>query len=156
VIDYVQRWSDRTELPAKQIVAWIGIAEQKFYDWKKRYGKVNEHNSWIPRDPRACLKLGTEDQAVACVPGPSHRAFVVTVSERPHVSVRDFRGREICVRLGGGWPSQQSCTAAVRETRRRPATVRQIRRLRSQMVPVAARLTRGERFRLLYRPCASM
>ena len=37
-------------MPAKQIVAWIGIAEQKFYDWKKRYGKVNEHNAWIPRD----------------------------------------------------------------------------------------------------------
>jgi putative transposase len=46
----VQRWSDRTELSAKQIVAWIGIAEQKFYAWKKRYGKVNEHNGWIPRD----------------------------------------------------------------------------------------------------------
>lgn len=50
VIDYVQRWSDRTEVPAKQIVAWIGIAEPKFYAWKKRYGKVNEHNAWIPRD----------------------------------------------------------------------------------------------------------
>ena len=46
----MQRWSDRSDLPAKQIVAWIGIAEQKFYDWKKRYGKVNEHNAWIPRD----------------------------------------------------------------------------------------------------------
>ena len=22
----------------------------KFYDWRKRYGKVNEHNGWIPRD----------------------------------------------------------------------------------------------------------
>jgi transposase InsO family protein len=46
----VQRWSDRAELPAKQIVAWIAVTEQKFYDWKKRYGKVNEHNGWIPRD----------------------------------------------------------------------------------------------------------
>ena len=22
----------------------------KYYEWKRRYGKVNEHNSWIPRD----------------------------------------------------------------------------------------------------------
>lgn len=22
----------------------------QFYDWKQRYGKVNEHNGWIPRD----------------------------------------------------------------------------------------------------------
>ena len=41
----MRRWSDRTELPAKQIVAWIGIGEQKFYAWKTRYGKANEHNA---------------------------------------------------------------------------------------------------------------
>ena len=28
----------------------MGISSSKFYDWKKRYGKVNEHNGWIPRD----------------------------------------------------------------------------------------------------------
>ena len=28
----------------------MGIPEGKFYDWRKRYGKVNEHNAWIPRD----------------------------------------------------------------------------------------------------------
>ncbi len=31
-------------------IKWLGIAPSKFYDWKRRYGKVNEHNSWIPRD----------------------------------------------------------------------------------------------------------
>lgn len=36
--------------PLSQVVGWIGLARNKFYDWKKRYGKVNEHNSWIPRD----------------------------------------------------------------------------------------------------------
>ena len=24
----------------------------KFYDWRERYGKVNEHNVWVPRDFR--------------------------------------------------------------------------------------------------------
>jgi transposase InsO family protein len=46
----VRYWSDRTEIPAKQIVQWIGISLSKFHDWRKRYGKVNEHNGWIPRD----------------------------------------------------------------------------------------------------------
>ena len=29
---------------------WCGIARGKFYDWRKRYGKVNEHNGLVPRD----------------------------------------------------------------------------------------------------------
>jgi putative transposase len=31
-------------------VPWIGIGTSKFHDWKHRYGKVNEHNAWVPRD----------------------------------------------------------------------------------------------------------
>lgn len=37
-------------MSAKQFVTWLGIRESKFYDWRLRYGKVNEHNAWIPRD----------------------------------------------------------------------------------------------------------
>ena len=43
-------WSDKTEIKAKQMVHWIGITRSKFYDWRRRYGNVNEHNRWIPRD----------------------------------------------------------------------------------------------------------
>lgn len=32
------------------IINWIGITNSKFYDWQSRYGRVNEHNAWIPRD----------------------------------------------------------------------------------------------------------
>jgi putative transposase len=46
----VRRWSDRAEIPAGFFIRRIGIAQSKYYDWKLRYGKVNEHNSWIPRD----------------------------------------------------------------------------------------------------------
>ena len=28
----------------------MGVPEGTFYSWKQRYGKVNEHNGWIPRD----------------------------------------------------------------------------------------------------------
>lgn len=33
-----------------RIVGWAGIQKGKFYDWKDRYGKVNEHNGAVPRD----------------------------------------------------------------------------------------------------------
>jgi putative transposase len=50
VVDYVRYWSGRTSLPATRLVGWIGIGRGKFYQWRGRYGKVNEHNAWIPRD----------------------------------------------------------------------------------------------------------
>jgi transposase InsO family protein len=50
VVDYVRKWSDKTEIAATKMVNWIGITRSKFYDWQFRYGKVNEHNTWIPRD----------------------------------------------------------------------------------------------------------
>ena len=40
----------KTQLPVQQIVQWCGVARGKFYDWRKRYGKVNEHNGLVPRD----------------------------------------------------------------------------------------------------------
>ena len=43
-------WSRRTEVPKKRFVGWVGISQSKFFDWQNRYGKVNEHNGWIPRD----------------------------------------------------------------------------------------------------------
>jgi len=50
VVDFVRRWSDKTEISAERFIAWVGIGTSKFYDWKQRYGRVNEHNGWIPRD----------------------------------------------------------------------------------------------------------
>ena len=37
-------------MSAKQILAWMKVPQGTFYSWKQRYGKVNEHNGWIPRD----------------------------------------------------------------------------------------------------------
>jgi hypothetical protein len=28
----------------------LDITASKFYDWRERYGKVNEHNGWVPRE----------------------------------------------------------------------------------------------------------
>lgn len=33
----------KTQIPAMRFVRWIGIAESKYFAWKQRYGKANEH-----------------------------------------------------------------------------------------------------------------
>lgn len=50
VVDFVRHWSQRIEISQVQLVTWIQISRSKFYGWKERYGKANEHNGWIPRD----------------------------------------------------------------------------------------------------------
>ena len=50
VVDYVRYWSNKTEIKATKMIRWIKITRSKYYDWLERYGKVNEHNAWIPRD----------------------------------------------------------------------------------------------------------
>jgi hypothetical protein len=49
-VDFVRRWSEKTELGAGRFIKWLDITASKFYDWRERYGKVNEHNGWVPRD----------------------------------------------------------------------------------------------------------
>ena len=49
-MDFVALWSKKTELSEKRFVLWLGIARGKYFDWKKRYGKANEHNGKVPRD----------------------------------------------------------------------------------------------------------
>lgn len=50
VVDFVATWSEKTELAKERFIRWLGIHRAKFFDWKLRYGKVNEHNASIPRD----------------------------------------------------------------------------------------------------------
>ena len=50
VVDFVRRWSEKTEIGVGRFIAWLGVTGSKFYDWRERYGCVNEHNGWVPRD----------------------------------------------------------------------------------------------------------
>jgi transposase InsO family protein len=50
VIDCVREWSEKTEIPATRLVDWLGVGRSKYHDWRRRYGKVNEHNARVPRD----------------------------------------------------------------------------------------------------------
>ena len=49
-MDFVRAWADKTEIAAGRFLPWVGIGTSKFHDWKARFGKVNEHNAWVPRD----------------------------------------------------------------------------------------------------------
>ncbi len=50
IVDFLRRWSEKTEIGAGRLIGWLGITASKFYSWRLRYGRVNEHNSWVPRD----------------------------------------------------------------------------------------------------------
>ncbi|MGE0760629.1 MAG: IS3 family transposase [Pirellulaceae bacterium] len=50
IVDYIGKWTGRTEIPAKRLLGWLELGTSKFHDWKKRYGKIEEHNGKIPRD----------------------------------------------------------------------------------------------------------
>jgi transposase InsO family protein len=50
VMDFVNYWSKRSGIYTSRFIRWLGIGASKFYDWRRRYGKINEHNAWIPRD----------------------------------------------------------------------------------------------------------
>lgn len=50
MVDFIRRWSKRAGIAVTHFISWLGITPSKFYDWRGRYGKVNEHNALIPRD----------------------------------------------------------------------------------------------------------
>jgi putative transposase len=49
-VDYINRWTERAELPQQRLLGWLELGPSKFHQWKQRYGQVNEHNGQIPRD----------------------------------------------------------------------------------------------------------
>lgn len=50
LVDFMKKWSEKTETPVTQMVKTAGVPVSKFYHWKDRYGKANEHNAQVPRD----------------------------------------------------------------------------------------------------------
>ena len=46
----MREWSQKTEIPATRLVDGLGLGRSKYHDWRRRYGRVNEHNAWVPRD----------------------------------------------------------------------------------------------------------
>ncbi len=50
VIDFLGRWSAKSEIPVKALLPWLELPASKYHDWKGRYGRANQHNGLIPRD----------------------------------------------------------------------------------------------------------
>jgi putative transposase len=50
VVDFIRDWSEKTGLAIDQLLAWLGLTVGKFYQWRQRYGKTNQHNGAVPRD----------------------------------------------------------------------------------------------------------
>jgi transposase InsO family protein len=50
LVDFVRDWSDKCDIPMSHFFPWLGVGASKYHDWKQRFGKVNEHNAWVPRD----------------------------------------------------------------------------------------------------------
>jgi putative transposase len=50
VVDFIRTWSDKTGLLIERLLGWLELSTGKFYDWRQRYGKRNQHNGWVPRD----------------------------------------------------------------------------------------------------------
>jgi hypothetical protein len=50
VVDFIRTWSGKTDLLIDRLLGWWGLGVGKFYDWRQRYGKRNQHNGWVPRD----------------------------------------------------------------------------------------------------------
>ena len=40
-MDFVRRWSEKTEIGCGRFIGCFGITASKFYDWPERYGKVD-------------------------------------------------------------------------------------------------------------------
>lgn len=50
MVDFIHHWSSKSEISKSKLLKMISLNKSRFYDWCKRYGKVNEHNALIPRD----------------------------------------------------------------------------------------------------------
>lgn len=50
VVDFTRELSERTEIAVARILRWLPLSRSKHAEWKKRYGKANEHNGKVPRD----------------------------------------------------------------------------------------------------------
>jgi putative transposase len=49
-VEFVGNWANKTGLAIDRLLQWLELSAGKFYDWRQRYGRTNQHNGWVPRD----------------------------------------------------------------------------------------------------------
>ena len=50
VVDTIRSWSEKTELPLRDILGWADIHSSTLNKWIRCYGNAYEHNGKVPRD----------------------------------------------------------------------------------------------------------
>ena len=88
IVDFIRRWAEPAELAATRMLGWIGLGERKFRDWRARFGQVNEHHRWVPRDH--WLEDWEKEKIVACYreyPLEGYRRLAFMMLDRDIVAV---------------------------------------------------------------------
>jgi transposase InsO family protein len=49
IVEFALRYSKKTGLPLSRLIRWIGIGQDRFYQWRNRQGRPNGHNAPIPK-----------------------------------------------------------------------------------------------------------
>lgn len=49
-MDFVRIWTEKTGLAVDRMLKCLDLSAGKFYDWRSRYGQINQHNAKVPRD----------------------------------------------------------------------------------------------------------
>jgi putative transposase len=49
VVDFVEKWTAKTEITTERMIGWLQIGMGKFYTWRQRYGRPNRNNGKVPR-----------------------------------------------------------------------------------------------------------
>lgn len=50
IVAFTEKYSLKTDLPISRLTEWIGLSRDRFYQWKNRRGKPNEHNAPVPKN----------------------------------------------------------------------------------------------------------
>jgi transposase InsO family protein len=95
-------------------VLWLGLSFSKFYTWRDRYGRANEHNAQVPRDH---WLEDWEKQAILAfeqefpLEGYRRLAFMMLDEDRVAVSpVSVYRVLKAAGRIGRGPPPSKKGT----------------------------------------------
>jgi transposase InsO family protein len=49
ILDFIDYWQKESNLPRRQLLAWLDIASSTYHDWCKRANQKNRHNGIVPK-----------------------------------------------------------------------------------------------------------
>ena len=100
-------------MTAQALLGWLGLHAAKYHQWRQRYGRANEHNSWIPRD---CWLQDWEKEAIVAFhqqyPLEGYRRLTFMMLDRDVVAVSPSSVYRVLKQAGllgrrAGKPSQK-------------------------------------------------